>query len=79
MVNEAARILDDGVVDGPDAVDVAMIMGAGFPPFRGGLLRYADRLGLDHVAERLRHYAETVDRRFEPARGLPARSAFYTA
>jgi len=79
MINEAARVLDEDVVDGPAALDVAMIMGAGFPPFRGGLLRYADTLGLDRAAERLRHYAETVDSRFEPAPGLLTRKAFYTS
>lgn len=78
MVNEAARILEDGVADSPATVDVAMIMGAGFPPFRGGLLRYADSLGLDHVVHRLRHYAERVDRRFEPTPSLLERRAFYT-
>ena len=79
MINEAARTLDDGVVDGPDALDVAMIMGVGFPPFRGGLLRYADDLGLDHVVNRLRYYAEKVDPRFEPAPALLARKAFHTS
>ncbi len=79
MINEAARILDDGVVDGPQVVDVAMIMGAGFPPFRGGLLRYAEDLGLDAVTARLRHYAETVDPRFDPAPGLLGRTAFYAS
>jgi 3-hydroxyacyl-CoA dehydrogenase/enoyl-CoA hydratase/3-hydroxybutyryl-CoA epimerase len=77
MINEAARTLDDGVVDAPDPVDVAMIMGAGFPPFRGGLLRYADHLGLDHVVTRLRQLADSVDPRFEPAPGLLSRRAFY--
>jgi 3-hydroxyacyl-CoA dehydrogenase/enoyl-CoA hydratase/3-hydroxybutyryl-CoA epimerase len=44
MINEAARILEDGVVQSAGAVDLAMIMGTGFPPFRGGLLRFADTL-----------------------------------
>ncbi|MDH3427372.1 MAG: 3-hydroxyacyl-CoA dehydrogenase NAD-binding domain-containing protein, partial [Gemmatimonadota bacterium] len=42
MVNEAAWSLADRVVDSADMVDLAMIMGTGFPPFRGGLLRWAD-------------------------------------
>jgi len=79
MVNEATLTLDDGVVDGPETLDVAMIMGAGFPPFRGGLLRYADSLGLDRVVDRLRHYATLVDSRFDPAPGLVERKAFYTS
>ncbi|MGD2218204.1 MAG: 3-hydroxyacyl-CoA dehydrogenase NAD-binding domain-containing protein, partial [Gemmatimonadales bacterium] len=77
MINEAARILDDGVVDSPGALDVAMIMGTGFPPFRGGLLRYADSLGLDRVRERLHYYAADAGPRLEPAPALEGRAAFY--
>lgn len=79
MINEAARALDDEVVEAPENVDVAMIMGAGFPPFRGGLLRYADSLGLERVAERLRRYAADLGPRFAPAPGLLERSAFYSS
>ena len=79
MINEAARILDDEIVDTPESLDVAMIMGTGFPPFRGGLLRYADSLGLDRVAQRLRHYSSSIGPRFEPAPGLLERKTFYTA
>ncbi|NIU73717.1 MAG: hypothetical protein GWN71_09085, partial [Gammaproteobacteria bacterium] len=77
MINEAARALADDVVDAPASLDVAMIMGAGFPPFRGGLLRYADSNGLDHIAERLRHYAGSVGPRFQPAEALLQRQSFY--
>jgi 3-hydroxyacyl-CoA dehydrogenase/enoyl-CoA hydratase/3-hydroxybutyryl-CoA epimerase len=77
MVNEAARILDEGVVDSPGTLDVAMIMGTGFPPFRGGLLRYADSLGLERVRERLRHYAADAGPRLEPAPALENRKSFY--
>jgi 3-hydroxyacyl-CoA dehydrogenase/enoyl-CoA hydratase/3-hydroxybutyryl-CoA epimerase len=79
MINEAARILDDGVIDSSEALDVAMIMGTGFPPFRGGLLRYADSLGLTTVTERLRAYAKTGGKRLEPAPALLARQTFYSA
>jgi len=53
MVNEAALALDEGVVERPDDVDLAMVYGTGFPPFRGGLLRYADAVGIAAVVERL--------------------------
>ncbi|MEE9133923.1 MAG: 3-hydroxyacyl-CoA dehydrogenase NAD-binding domain-containing protein [Gemmatimonadota bacterium] len=79
MINEAARTLDDRVVGSAETLDVAMIMGAGFPPFRGGLLRYADSLGLGHIADRLRYYAANVDARFNPAPGLLERNAFYAS
>jgi 3-hydroxyacyl-CoA dehydrogenase/enoyl-CoA hydratase/3-hydroxybutyryl-CoA epimerase len=77
MVNEAARILDDEIVDSPGTLDVAMIMGTGFPPFRGGLLRYADSLGLDRVRERLHHYAADAGPRLEPSPSLENRKLFF--
>jgi 3-hydroxyacyl-CoA dehydrogenase/enoyl-CoA hydratase/3-hydroxybutyryl-CoA epimerase len=66
MINEAARCLEETVVESPAQVDLAMIMGTGFPPFRGGLLRYADGLGIAVVAERLRALAGVLGARFEP-------------
>ena len=47
MIFEASRCLEDGIVDTPTEVDMSMVMGLGFPPFRGGLLRYADTLGAE--------------------------------
>jgi 3-hydroxyacyl-CoA dehydrogenase/enoyl-CoA hydratase/3-hydroxybutyryl-CoA epimerase len=67
MINEAARILADGIVAGPGDVDLGMIMGTGFPPFRGGLLRYADSLGLQNVLNRLDQFSRALGPRFEPA------------
>lgn len=46
MVNEAARCLEEGVVDAAWQVDIGMVFGTGFPPFRGGPLRWADTTGL---------------------------------
>jgi 3-hydroxyacyl-CoA dehydrogenase / enoyl-CoA hydratase / 3-hydroxybutyryl-CoA epimerase len=67
MVNEAAMILQEGVVDGPDTVDVGMIMGTGFPPFRGGLLRYADSVGISQVIKTMEGFeSEYKDGRFVP-------------
>ena len=77
MINEAARTLDDRVVVGPEDVDLAMIMGTGFPPFRGGLLRYADSLGLEGITFSLRQLAEEHGPRFDPAPGLLERKSFF--
>lgn len=67
MINEAARILADRVVKQAGEVDLAMIMGTGFPPFRGGLLRYADALGADRIAAQLGELSTRTGKRFEPA------------
>ncbi|MGD2069309.1 MAG: 3-hydroxyacyl-CoA dehydrogenase NAD-binding domain-containing protein [Gemmatimonadota bacterium] len=67
MVNEAARILEDRIVDRPGDVDLAMVMGTGFPPFRGGLLRFADALHPRHVVDRLDELRSRLGVRFEPA------------
>jgi 3-hydroxyacyl-CoA dehydrogenase len=54
MVNEAALLLAEGSVDSAMTIDLAMVMGTGFPPFRGGLLRHADTVGREAIAARLR-------------------------
>lgn len=53
MIDEAARCLEEKVVRKARDIDLAIIIGAGFPPFRGGLLRYADELGIDYVVDGL--------------------------
>jgi 3-hydroxyacyl-CoA dehydrogenase/enoyl-CoA hydratase/3-hydroxybutyryl-CoA epimerase len=54
MIDEAARCLEDKIVMKPREIDMAVIHGMGFPPFRGGLLKYADSVGLKDVADTLR-------------------------
>ena len=67
MLNEASRCIEESVVASPEQLDLAMIMGTGFPPFRGGLLRYADERGLGDIVHRLNHLAQRVDQRFKPS------------
>lgn len=58
MVNECSRaLIEDRIVETPHEVDLAMIMGTGFPPFRGGLLKYADSVGLTYIETQLAEYA----------------------
>jgi len=64
MVNEAAMILDEKIVASPAELDLAMIMGTGFPPFRGGLLRHADKLGLPYILARLDDLFQKHGKRF---------------
>ena len=68
MVNTAAWCLERGVVEGPGDVDLGLIMGAGFPPFRGGLLKYCDKIGIAVVKKTLDRYGRLAGGRFTPAR-----------
>ena len=84
MINEAARIIEEGIVDSADTVDIGMIMGTGFPPFRGGLLRYADSLGIDTLVGELKELdGKFSDGRFKPAKYLldlqAQKKTFYSA
>jgi 3-hydroxyacyl-CoA dehydrogenase/enoyl-CoA hydratase/3-hydroxybutyryl-CoA epimerase len=67
MINEAARILEEGIARSPGDVDLAMITGTGFPPFRGGLLRYADHVGLKTILAKLESFERSHGARYEPA------------
>jgi 3-hydroxyacyl-CoA dehydrogenase/enoyl-CoA hydratase/3-hydroxybutyryl-CoA epimerase len=66
MINEASLILDEKIVASAGELDLAMIMGTGFPPFRGGLLRYADSLGVPYVVSRLDELSSRVGPRYRP-------------
>jgi 3-hydroxyacyl-CoA dehydrogenase/enoyl-CoA hydratase/3-hydroxybutyryl-CoA epimerase len=71
MINEAALVLnEERVVETPRELDLAMIMGTGFPPFRGGLLRYADSLGSEYIVNELEVYASQYGDRFRPSTPL---------
>ncbi len=70
MINEAALILDEKIAASASDIDLAMIMGTGFPPFRGGLLRYADSIGLRNVVARLEELAAKHGPRFRPTEPL---------
>lgn len=70
MVNEAARALGEGVVRSPRDGDIGAIFGFGFPPFRGGPLRYADDLGAERVVSDLERLAERHGARFAPCEVL---------
>lgn len=59
VINEAARALDEKIADVPSVVDLAMVMGTGFAPFRGGPLRYADTPGVRQVVEGLKNLRES--------------------
>jgi 3-hydroxyacyl-CoA dehydrogenase/enoyl-CoA hydratase/3-hydroxybutyryl-CoA epimerase len=66
MAAEAVRCLEDEVVPSPLHVDMALVLGAGFPTFRGGIFRHVDSLGLARIADRLQEYARRHGPRFAP-------------
>ena len=67
MLNETARCMEEGIITNPADVDIGVIFGFGFPPFRGGLLREADRQGLRWVVDKLEGYADRHGERLRPA------------
>ena len=68
MINEGARILEEGIALRSGDIDVIWIYGYGFPLWRGGPMFYADAIGLPYVRDRLREFAKlTGDQRHEPA------------
>jgi 3-hydroxyacyl-CoA dehydrogenase/enoyl-CoA hydratase/3-hydroxybutyryl-CoA epimerase/enoyl-CoA isomerase len=65
MLTEASRVLSEGIVREPGDVDMSLILGIGFPPFRGGLLRWADEQGLPALLNKLAAY-QSLGPRFHP-------------
>ena len=71
MINEAALVLhEEKVVGSADDLDLAMIMGTGFPPFRGGLLRWADQQTTEKIVDDLEVFASKYGPRFKPTTPL---------
>ncbi|HEY7215565.1 MAG TPA: 3-hydroxyacyl-CoA dehydrogenase family protein, partial [Thermoanaerobaculia bacterium] len=75
MVNEAARCLEESVVRSAADLDLALIFGTGFPPFRGGLCRWADHEGLARIVATLERLEGSVGERFQPSAALRATAA----
>jgi 3-hydroxyacyl-CoA dehydrogenase len=60
MINEGARILEEGIAMRPGDIDVVWVYGYGWPVAKGGPMYYADQVGLGEIAGRLSHYAERL-------------------
>ncbi len=67
LVNEAARIVQDGIAQRPSDIDVVYVAGYGFPMFRGGPMFYADTVGLPKVLETIRRFHAEHGEYWEPA------------
>lgn len=70
IINEAARCIDESVVDAPWMADLAMVLGTGFAPFRGGPLKLADTLGPKLVVKTLKEFVKEYGPRFTEADSL---------
>lgn len=58
MALEVVRCLDENIVASPAEVDIALIMGIGFPPFHGGICRYLDNIGIKSFVENAKKYSD---------------------
>jgi 3-hydroxyacyl-CoA dehydrogenase/enoyl-CoA hydratase/3-hydroxybutyryl-CoA epimerase len=62
MVNEAARCVEEKVVDAPEDADYGMILGTGFAPFRGGPLRFAEHFSLKKTVEEMERLSQSEEK-----------------
>ena len=68
MINEGARIIEEGIAARPGDIDVIWVYGYGWPVWRGGPMYYGDQLGLPHLRDRLTYYADrSGDETLQPA------------
>ena len=67
MVNEAAKVVGEGIARRPLDVDMTLLFGYGFPRYRGGPLKWADMQGLDSLLANIKSYAEEDDFFWQPA------------
>lgn len=70
MINEAACTLEEQVVTTAMELDLALILGIGFPAFRGGLLKYSDEISLKTIIAGLNNFSKRWGKRFHPSTSL---------
>lgn len=61
LINEGARILEEGIAQRPSDIDVVYLYGYGFPVAKGGPMFYADQIGLQKVYDRICEFRDTLD------------------
>jgi 3-hydroxyacyl-CoA dehydrogenase/enoyl-CoA hydratase/3-hydroxybutyryl-CoA epimerase/enoyl-CoA isomerase len=69
MINECARCLEEKIVESPVEVDMGLLLGLGFPPFRSGALKYADSIGLKELVDKAQSYIE-LGNMYLPTEGM---------
>ncbi|KAK4344262.1 hypothetical protein RND71_037356 [Anisodus tanguticus] len=75
VVNEACRVLDDGIVVRASDLDVASVLGMSFPSYRGGIVFWADTVGAGHIYKSLHKWSELYGNFFKPSKFLEERAA----
>ena len=75
MLFEAVRAFEEDIVRDASDIDVGLVLGIGFPPFRGGILRWCDNEGVDRILERAGAYV-ALGKRFEPPQPLRQMAKF---
>ncbi|KAI5446416.1 peroxisomal fatty acid beta-oxidation multifunctional protein MFP2 isoform X2 [Lathyrus oleraceus] len=75
VVNEACRVLEEGIAVKAADLDIAAVFGMGFPPYRGGLIFWADSLGSKYIYSRLAEWSKLYGEFFKPSAYLAARAA----
>ncbi|OIW19601.1 hypothetical protein TanjilG_18411 [Lupinus angustifolius] len=75
VVNEACRVLDEGIAVKVDDLDISAVMSMGFPPYRGGIIFWSDSLGSKYIYSRLEKWSKLYGEFFKPCAYLAARAA----
>ncbi|XP_021741203.1 peroxisomal fatty acid beta-oxidation multifunctional protein MFP2-like [Chenopodium quinoa] len=75
VVNEACRVLAEGIAVKASDLDIAGVMGMGFPPYRGGILFWADMLGSKYIYSRLEEWSKQYGGFFKPCAYMAEKAA----
>ncbi|KAA8548946.1 hypothetical protein F0562_000630 [Nyssa sinensis] len=75
VVNEACRVLSESIAVKAADLDIAAVMGMGFPPYRGGIMFWADSLGSKYICSRLEEWSNVYGGFFKPCAYLTERAA----
>jgi 3-hydroxyacyl-CoA dehydrogenase len=67
LINEGARIVEDGSAERASDIDVIYVNGYGFPAWRGGPMFWADRTGISAIFDRIAHFHRQLGERWAPA------------
>jgi 3-hydroxyacyl-CoA dehydrogenase/enoyl-CoA hydratase/3-hydroxybutyryl-CoA epimerase len=74
LIDEAYRCLEEGLIEDEQDLDLGLVMGMGFPPFTGGITRFAKNEGLGTIVSKLDELSRSLNARFAPCDGLRRRS-----